>query len=103
VPDNAARIADRTKLPILVKGYLGDQLVWPPEQISTGIAYTQMVSEMVRGPAMAPQTEQQRADAAARHIAHGQALERDHERANAEASRRAAEELAERQRTAAGR
>jgi hypothetical protein len=92
-------IVEKCVLPAFVSH--GSSYAWPPPQRNWVVDYVESMTAMLRG-APPPPTEEERIAAAQQHIAHGEEMEREHQRLNAEAHARAEAAAAERRRLANG-
>jgi hypothetical protein len=92
------KIIDRVRLPVMTEN--GVQDMWPPKN-NWAVEYFETVRAGIVN-AKPPPDEIERAEAARRHIAAGEADEREHQRLNAEAAARAAAHAAEQRRLVAG-
>jgi hypothetical protein len=94
-------ITKSAKLPTLVIGRGAAADAWPPAPPNIYLEYVQSVAAGIAS-APAPLTEDERIAASQRQVAHGEAMEREHQRLNSEAAARTNENNAEARRVAAG-
>jgi hypothetical protein len=98
---SSTKIIPRVKLPTLTVDGRTVPDAWPLPAPSIGVAMHDQVLAMCRG-APPPPTEAERIAESARHVAHGEAMEREHQRLNDEAAARATQHEREQRRVAAG-